>query len=420
MKSLVLLTVLSLSLASIVTKPNYSQFILGVLQGTDMISYTEARHCDFNPSETQINKKLSTPWEKFIDDLLETSYACNFEDAIQVLSAFRADDFLMTKTSEKYEQAKRENKFKLSTNLFKNGNHIGEWLFDHLRLATKHHFHFDYDSRKITELEGKPLPVAIFHGLGHSCAEEGMVNFTQYLGEQLGTYTRCVEIGTGSFSSYVMSLTEQVNEACNKIKSDSNYAAGLNVVGFSQGGIIARGVFQKCSGLSIQVVNTVGSPNMGVDKIPNCEIGFSCKVYNSAATLGGYTSAFQATGPGGYYKDQYRYDTYLQKSSFLADLNNERSVNQNYIDSYLSLDWFVQVYFTEDTVCVPKQSEWFYYFQNGSNVMLTYNQTSDYINDVLGQKTLDSQGKIIRVSIDANHLLITQEQYTEYVVPYLL
>ncbi|CAG9332763.1 unnamed protein product [Blepharisma stoltei] len=214
-------------------------------------------------------------------------------------------------------------------------------------------------------------------------------------------------------------MTEQVNEACTKVKADPNYQGKFNLIGISQGGMIARGILQQCPGLQVSNLITIGSPVMGVSKFPECEIGVRCAMYDNAAKLGVYSSTFQALGPGGYLKDPYQYKTYLKKSSFLADLNNERKINKKYIDAYLSLEHFVQFYFTEDSVVIPKQSEWFGYFKENSDVVLTYNETSNYINNYLGFRTMDEQGKIIRVLIEAGHCDLTARQVKRYLLPYL-
>lgn len=47
-------------------------------------------------------------------------------------------------------------------------------------------------------------PIAVFHGFGDFCAQPGMKKFTKQLGELMGDYSHCVEIGSGSITSIIM------------------------------------------------------------------------------------------------------------------------------------------------------------------------------------------------------------------------
>ena len=154
--------------------------------------------------------------------------------------------------------------------------------------------------------------------------------------------------------------------------------------------------------------------------LPNCESGFYCNIFNDALDLGVYDPLVQNNfGPPGYFKDQYKYDEYLKSSGFLASASNERSVNVAFANGFKAINQLVLIEFTEDTVVDPKESEWFGYYNNNSEDLLNYNETIDYVNDVLGFKTLDQQNKIVFESIVGNHLQFTDEDIQRTVIPYL-
>lgn len=48
----------------------------------------------------------------------------------------------------------------------------------------------------------KPLPTAVFHGLGDQCVNPGMHNFARDIALGTGTYSHCVEVGNGSETSF--------------------------------------------------------------------------------------------------------------------------------------------------------------------------------------------------------------------------
>ena len=57
------------------------------------------------------------------------------------------------------------------------------------------------------------------------------------------------------------------------------YQNGFNLIGFSQGGIIARYVLQYCpAGEKVQNFITFGSPHGGQSGIPTCNNGVYCPI----------------------------------------------------------------------------------------------------------------------------------------------
>jgi palmitoyl-protein thioesterase len=125
-------------------------------------------------------------------------------------------------------------------------------------------------------------------------------------------------------------------------------------------------------------------------------------------------------GPAGYCKDQYKLETYLKASSFLAWFSNERSINQYYIQAYNKLTWFVQLKFTQDETVIPFESSWFGYFANNSEVMVQYPTLPDYQFNFLGFRDMDASGKIVRFSLDAGHCKVNEDWFTDNVLPYLM
>ena len=75
-------------------------------------------------------------------------------------------------------------------------------------------------------------------------------------------------------------------------------------------------------------------------------------------------------GPAGYYRDVNHLDSYRMKSSFLAELNNEK-VNKNQVlkDRMLGLEKMLLIMFTKDTMILPKETAWFQsYFDNSEDL----------------------------------------------------
>ena len=90
-----------------------------------------------------------------------------------------------------------------------------------------------------------------------------------------GTYTVSVQIGHSlemdTANSILMSANDQVSYVCNMIARDPNLAGGYNALGISQGGLLMRGVAQRCPDPPMKNLVTFGSPHQGVFGVPECQ-----------------------------------------------------------------------------------------------------------------------------------------------------
>lgn len=73
---------------------------------------------------------------------------------------------------------------------------------------------------------------------------------------------KCVEIGNGADSSILMKFEKQVEHACKSINNDPNFQnQTINVLGLSQGGLIARGIVELCDfGGRVARLISIGGP----------------------------------------------------------------------------------------------------------------------------------------------------------------
>ena len=113
-------------------------------------------------------------------------------------------------------------------------------------------------------------PVRVFHGLGRDCKSE------TYLPENY----KCVETG-GEINSFLKSIKDQAIKGCEKLKKEIDILKpSFYVIGFSQGGLIARWIQLHCEGVGplIKRMVLVGTPNLGIDKLPPSG-AFAPKVY---------------------------------------------------------------------------------------------------------------------------------------------
>lgn len=101
-----------------------------------------------------------------------------------------------------------------------------------------------------------------------------------------------------------------------------------------------------------------------------------------------------------YWHDPLHEAIYRRKSSFLADINNERSVNQNYIRRLQSLNKFIMVKFLRDKIVYPIETSWFGFYKPGSDEkVLSLVESETFVRDKLGLKQMMKDGKLVFVEV---------------------
>jgi pimeloyl-ACP methyl ester carboxylesterase len=155
----------------------------------------------------------------------------------------------------------------------------------------------------------------------------------------------------------------------------------INVLGFSQGALIARYIVEECSDLmkpKVRNLVSVGAPNMGEAGIPKCPDShdiyklFSnpmtylaspiCHIANTVAKALVYLPYVQRMlSPSDFYRYPDDLMTYYKHSSFLPYLNNE--VNHTDFDRYRkniqNLNTFALVQWDADMVLYPRETSMF-------------------------------------------------------------
>jgi palmitoyl-protein thioesterase len=264
-------------------------------------------------------------------------------------------------------------------------------------------------------------PVAIFHGIGDNCDNPGMQGLTELFSNQLdGAYVKCIESGDG-ISSWDTSFIQQAEAACTSIKLDANFVGDFSVVGISQGSLIARYIIEACDMPgTVKRYVSIGGPQMGVGKFPHCEEGPVCWTLEKIIDLGVYTYYAQTyVGPAGYFKVISDYEDYLNYSTFLANLNNERSQkNPSYRDRMLKLEKLQLIKFSDDTMIIPKETAWFQFWDSDGKI-INFEDSDLYKQDFVGLKQLNEDGRISFVELPGQHLHFNSDDVVKYMIPQL-
>ena len=242
-----------------------------------------------------------------------------------------------------------------------------------------------------------------------------------------------------------------MREVCEKIQSDPELAGGYNAIGFSQGGQFLRAVAQRCPSPPMKNLITFGAQHQGVFGFPNCpgEMDPFCDIVRSVLTsvfLSGYICCCLYSSSSQYrivvvvrdllnygayvdfvqnilvqaqyWHDPLHFETYVEKSLFIAEINNEKAVkNESYAVNLASLENFVMVKHNQDSMVEPRESSHFEFYTPGqADVLQPLRETPLYTEDRIGLKALDEAGRLHFLAVEGNHLEFSRDWFIQEIV----
>jgi palmitoyl-protein thioesterase len=237
-----------------------------------------------------------------------------------------------------------------------------------------------------------------------------------------GIYVKNIEIGNGYWDSFFMDLNSQVEDFCKQINSDPKLQRGFNLIGYSQGGLVTRGFVQRCDSPPVYNYITWSGPHGGQFGIPVAEWTW---IFRDIWDMMYDTEIQDHVSFAEYWRDPFELPTYLNYSIFLADLNNEKTIkNETYRTKMMSLNTLVLLQTLVDDIVQPPSSGWFQsYAPNNDQEVIPLRQSDLYLEDRLGLKYLDEQGKLHLFSCQCQHAdyprEVCHDVFTNYTLPFL-
>ena len=262
-------------------------------------------------------------------------------------------------------------------------------------------------------------PIAVFHGIVDSCNMKNTSMLVNDLKRDLGVHVECIEIGNGYMDSVFMPIIDQVEYACNQIKSNPNFQGKFNVLGISQGTLIGRYIIEKCQ-MNGQVVKYMSfdGPQMGIGSIPKITCGKACEFLNNITAPIAY-KLIDKIAPCGYFKYRYGQKEYKEKNVFLKMLNNENDVkDMDIYERFTSLEKVKIIKSKQDTVITPRNSSWFEFYDEEGRDIIPLTQSEFYKKDFIGLRKLMEEGKVIFTEFREEHVLYSVVEYLEEIVSF--
>ncbi|KPM40136.1 hypothetical protein AK830_g6446 [Neonectria ditissima] len=271
-----------------------------------------------------------------------------------------------------------------------------------------------------------PLPLVIWHGLGDAFNADGIKQVGE-LADAIhpGTFVYTVALGADANSdrqaTFFGNITEQLDAVCEALAAHPilSTAPAVDAIGFSQGGQFLRGYVERCNAPPIRSLVTFGSQHNGITKFRACgNNDWLCKGAMALLRFNTWSNMVQSRLiPAQYYRDPEDYDSYLEHSNFLADINNERELkNVQYKANLASLTNFVMYLFEDDTTAIPKESAWFEEV-NGTEI-IPLRARKLYQEDWIGLRELDRKGGLKFRSITGEHMQITEQALNDTMIDF--
>ena len=262
-------------------------------------------------------------------------------------------------------------------------------------------------------------PIAIFHGIVDSCKSNKNKQLVNDLSQDLGVYVECVEVLGGYWDSVLKPLSKQFDAACAAINANEHFQGKFDIIGFSQGTVISRYIIEKCEMKGqVEKFLSFNGPQMGIGSIPKLTCGTFCNwLIGLSAPV--FYKMRDKVGPAAYFRYRYNQEYYVENNILLKMLNNENEEKDPEVyKRFSSLEKVMLVKNKKDSVITPVESSWFEFYDFEGNEIVPLRESNFYLEDWIGFKKLDEEGKLIFEEFEGEHVIYSDEEYKTKMVPF--
>uniref|UniRef100_A0A2A4JXH6 palmitoyl-CoA hydrolase n=1 Tax=Heliothis virescens TaxID=7102 RepID=A0A2A4JXH6_HELVI len=263
-------------------------------------------------------------------------------------------------------------------------------------------------------------PVVLIHGVMTGSASMEMIKFR--IEEQ---HPGTIVYNVNRFESWssLETMWHQVLEIGMDIANISaKHPEGINLIGYSQGGLIARGIVETFPNVSVSTFISLSSPQAGQYGAGFLHLVFPGLVKDTVYELF-YSRVGQHTSVGNYWNDPYHQSLYETYSVYLPYINNhiKSAKSADFKNNLLRLKRLVLIGGPDDNVITPWQSSQFGYYDANETIIEMKSQEI-YMEDKIGLRTLDESGRLHVVTVPGvNHFSwhMNISIVDDYLLPYL-
>ncbi len=274
----------------------------------------------------------------------------------------------------------------------------------------------------------KHRPIVLVHGVLSD--KYGMKPIEHYIQKYLGkdVYIKSIALGSGSIFASFSNMYDQVTFMKKEIDNDPQLQNGFDIIAHSQSGLVARYFIELYNKPRVHTFISWGSPQAGVFGTP----GTIDNRFSWLNTIEQYTYTLLYSYPfqrfvsfASYWRDTLHYDTYLQKSTFLPYLNNEKNhpLAAQFKEHLCMLENMILVKSVADDIIEPVESCHFGFYKKGSAYEIEDLFSSDiYQNDTLGLKILHETGRLHFKVAYCTHENFQEDEhnFVENTLPFLM
>ncbi|KAJ0181614.1 hypothetical protein K1T71_002336 [Dendrolimus kikuchii] len=245
-------------------------------------------------------------------------------------------------------------------------------------------------------------PVVLIHGI---MTGSGSMEMIKHRIEEKHPGTIVYNVNRFEHWSSLETMWHQVLEIGLDIANISaSHPEGINLIGYSQGGLVARGIVQTFPNVSISTFISLSSPQAGQYGAGFLHLVFPGLVKDTVYELF-YSRVGQHTSVGNYWNDPYHQSLYENYSVYLPYINNHIKSNKSaeFKNNFLRLKRLVLIGGPDDDVITPWQSSQFGYYDVNETVIEMKDQDI-YQSDRIGLRQLDDSGRLHVLTIPGvNH-----------------
>ena len=241
------------------------------------------------------------------------------------------------------------------------------------------------------------------HGLDEVYNAPDHLSFQKYIQEHSNLTVHLIDAFNGRRPSLTR-LSMQVPEILEQVKEIAAQYDKVIAIGYSQGGIVWRGMIEAWDDHNVDTFISIASPQHGIAGPPPLVKDMVPFIDNFARTPTFYRFVYSHQGqrlaPLNYYLDPNHYDRYLKYSDFFPRLNNEKGTDEEKARqkaNFLKLRKLILVSGPDEDAIRPRESAQFGFYTEGGtkeNEVLPMEETRFYKEDLFGLQSLDKRGGV--------------------------